>query len=81
MNHFKEEPYTFPDQKTFLDKLLKDHQMIIESLRKTIDVQDKDTRKAGTAHFLSSLVQDHETTLGILCRYINRPLPGSPMTV
>ncbi|MEO6231360.1 MAG: DNA starvation/stationary phase protection protein [Ferruginibacter sp.] len=67
----KETPGKYPPQKDMLKELLADHETIIIALRKNIDEADKKLGDAGTADFLTGLMQEHETIAWTLRRYLN----------
>ena len=54
-----------------LKELLKDHESIIIELRKDIDDCATKNKDAGTADFLTGLMEQHETTAWVLRRYLN----------
>jgi starvation-inducible DNA-binding protein len=71
LSSIKESPGKYPSSKDMLKELLKDHETIIIRLRKDIgDCTEKD-KDAGTADFLTGLMEQHETTAWILRRYLN----------
>ena len=67
----KENPGKYPSSKDMLKELLKDHETIIIQLRKNIDDCVEKSKDAGTADFLTGLMEQHETTAWILRRYLN----------
>jgi starvation-inducible DNA-binding protein len=54
-----------------IKELLKDHETVIVQLRKDIDHCTEKTKDAGTADFLTGLMEQHETTAWVLRRYLN----------
>jgi len=67
----KEAPGKYPSSKEMIKELLKDHETIIQLLRKNVaDCSDK-YKDAGTADFLTGLMEQHETTAWILRRYFS----------
>jgi len=67
----KENPGVYPSSKDMIKELLKDHETLIIQLRKDINhCADKD-KDAGTADFLTHLMEQHETTAWILRRYLS----------
>jgi starvation-inducible DNA-binding protein len=67
----KEAPGKYLSSKEILKELLKDHETIIIQLRKDIaDCADK-YNDAGTADFITGLMEQHETIAWILRRYLN----------
>ena len=67
----KESPGKYPDKNGMLKELLSDHESVIKSLRKWIDECDEKYQDAGTADFLTGLMQEHETIAWTLRRYFN----------
>jgi starvation-inducible DNA-binding protein len=67
----KEAPGKYPDKNTMLKELLGDHETIIKALRKGIEACDEKYKDAGTADFLTGLLQEHETIAWTLRRYFN----------
>jgi starvation-inducible DNA-binding protein len=67
----KESPDTYPESKTLITELLNDHEDIIKLLRTDIsDIAEK-TKDAGTADFLTKLLEVHETQAWVLRRYLS----------
>ena len=54
-----------------LDELVEDHETVIKQLPKQITACDEKHGDAGTADFLTGLMEDHETIAWILRRYLN----------
>jgi starvation-inducible DNA-binding protein len=67
----KESPGKYSSSKNMLKELLKDHEEVIIQIRKDIDYCVKKNEDAGTADFLTGLMEQHETTAWILRRYLN----------
>jgi starvation-inducible DNA-binding protein len=67
----KEYPGKYPSSKEMLQELLKDHETIIVHLRKDIDLCADKHKDAGTADFLTGLMEGHETIAWTLRRYLN----------
>ena len=67
----KETPGKNPVQKEMIRELLKDHESIITATRKNIDECDEKYKDAGTADFLTGLLQQHETIAWTLRRYLD----------
>ncbi len=67
----KESPGKYPSQKEMILELLKDHEAIIQQVRKYIDDCDKKYNDTGTADFLTDLMKEHETIAWILRRYLS----------
>ncbi|MFV8370044.1 Dps family protein [Flavobacterium sp. LB2R40] len=66
----KESPNQYPEQKEMLQEVLKDHETVIIHLRKDIDKSADENKDAGTADFLTGLLQAHETMAWTLRRYL-----------
>ncbi|HMS65964.1 MAG TPA: DNA starvation/stationary phase protection protein [Ignavibacteria bacterium] len=71
LTSIKEFPGKYPSQKEMLKELLSDHESLIVRLRKDIDECSEKIKDAGTADFLTGLMELHETIAWILRRYIN----------
>ena len=54
-----------------IKELLADHEHIIVALRKAVDDCDEKYKDAGTADFLTGLMEDHETIAWTLRRYLD----------
>jgi starvation-inducible DNA-binding protein len=67
----KESPGKYPSPKEMLKDLLMDHESIIKYLRKDIDECGDKNKDAGTADFLTGVMEQHETTSWILRRYLS----------
>jgi len=67
----KEHPGKFPIAKEMLSELLEDHENIIIEVRKEIEQCSNKYNDAGTADFLTGLMESHETMSWILRRYLN----------
>jgi starvation-inducible DNA-binding protein len=65
----KEAPGKYPGSKEMIRELLKDHETIIQSLRKYVDDCSEKYKDAGTADFLTGLMEQHETIAWVLRRY------------
>lgn len=65
----KEAPGKYSSSKEMIKELLRDHETIIIQLRKDIDDCIEKNKDAGTADFLTSLMEQHETIAWILRRY------------
>jgi starvation-inducible DNA-binding protein len=65
----KESPGKYPSSMEMIKELLKDHETCIIGLRQHIDDCAEKFKDAGTADFLTNLIQDHETTAWTLRRY------------
>ncbi len=71
LSSLKEAPGKIPSQKEMTKELLSDHEHIIVTLRKAVDDCDDRYKDAGTADFLTSLMEDHETIAWTLRRYLD----------
>lgn len=67
----KEAPGKYSSSKDMIKQLLKDHETIIILLRKDIEDCSEKYKDAGTADFITGLMEQHETTAWILRRYLN----------
>jgi len=67
----KEHPGKYSSSKDILNELLSDHEWIIMQLRKDVEECATKNKDAGTADFLTGLMEQHETTSWILRRYLN----------
>lgn len=71
LSTIKESPNQYPAQKEMLKELLADHETIIVHLRKDVDLSTQENKDAGTADFLTGMMESHETMSWILRRYLN----------
>lgn len=69
ITNLKEAPGVYPDRKEMIKELLADHETIIVNLRKAIDACQDEFKDAGTADFLTGLMEGHETNAWKLRRY------------
>lgn len=67
----KEVPGKYPGKNEMLKELLGDHEIVIKTLRKNIDDCNDKFKDAGTADFLTGLMEKHETIAWTLRRYFN----------
>lgn len=67
----KEAAGKYPVKNELLKELLKDHETVIKALRKNIDDCAEKYKDAGTADFLTGLMEKHETIAWTLRRYFN----------
>jgi len=67
----KEHPGKYPSSKEMIKELLTDHETIIIMLRKSVDDCVEKHKDAGTADFLTGLMEQHETIAWTLRRYLN----------
>lgn len=71
LSPIKENPGKYPSSKDILKELLNDHEIITIQLRKDIEESVEKNKDAGTADFLTGLMEQHETTAWVLRRYLN----------
>lgn len=67
----QESPKQYPSQKEMLKELLEDHEIIISELRKDVDAFLAENKDAGTADFLTGLMEEHETIAWTIRRYLS----------
>lgn len=67
----KEHPGRYPSKKEMIKELLTDHELLITELRKSIPECGEKNKDAVTADFLTTIMEQHETTAWILRRYLN----------
>jgi starvation-inducible DNA-binding protein len=67
----KEHPGKYESSKDMIKELHADHQTIVVRLRKDIEECAEKNKDSGTADFLTGLMEQHETTVWILGRYLN----------
>jgi len=66
----KESPKEYVSQKNMLEELLKDHEQLINEFRDFIPTFE-DCQDAGSADFITGLLQQHEKMAWILRRYLD----------
>jgi starvation-inducible DNA-binding protein len=66
----KEAPGKYPDRMEMVKELLDDNETVIKELRKAIDDCSDKYKDAGTADFLTKIMEDHESVAWILRRYL-----------
>lgn len=71
ITHLKEAPGHYPTRKEMIKELLEDHESIIVQLRKDVDECQDNFKDAGTADFLTGLMEAHETNAWKLRRYLD----------
>jgi starvation-inducible DNA-binding protein len=71
LSSIKEHPGKYESTKDTIKELLTDHETVIVQLRKDIDDCVEKNKDAGTADFLTGLMEQHETIAWILRRYLN----------
>jgi len=67
----KEHEGKYTNSKDTLKELLHDHETVIIQLRKDIDECAEKTKDAGTADFLTGIMEEHETIAWVLRRYLD----------
>jgi starvation-inducible DNA-binding protein len=67
----KEHPGKNPGKKEMIRELLKDHEAVIRELRKDVDNCGEKLKDAGTADFLTGVMEGHETIAWVLRRYLD----------
>lgn len=67
----REHPGKNPGSKAMIGELLKDHEAFIRELRKNVEACDEELEDAGTADFLTGIMEDHETIAWTLRRYLD----------
>ncbi|MFE3872471.1 Dps family protein [Flavobacterium sp. ZS1P70] len=67
----KESPNHYPSNKEMKKELLEDHETLIVQLRKDIDICAEENKDAGTADFMTGLMEQHETMAWVLRRYLS----------
>jgi len=70
LTFIKETPGYYPSSKDMVKELLGDHEAVIKELRKNVEECAKRYEDAGTADFLTKLMEDHETNAWKLRRYL-----------
>ncbi|QKJ63647.1 Dps family protein [Flavobacterium sp. M31R6] len=71
LTRLKENPNKYPSQKDMLLELLEDHETIIIEQRKDVTVCAEENNDAGSADFLTGLMEEHETMAWKLRRYLS----------
>ena len=66
----KEKPGSYPGSGDMIKELLSDHETCIIKLRKDIEECQEKYKDAGTADFLTGLMEEHETLSWQLRRYL-----------
>ena len=69
MSQLKENPGKIPTGQEMLRELVGDHETIVKSLRKNLDVVEEKYGDAGTSDFLNGLMQEHEKMAWKLRKY------------
>lgn len=71
LTSIKEYPGEYKSSKDVIAELLADHESVIVKLRKYIEQSAEENNDAGTADFLTGLMEQHETIAWVLRRYLN----------
>jgi starvation-inducible DNA-binding protein len=71
LSTLKESPNVYASKKDVIKELLNDHESIIGELRHDVNTCMDKNKDAGTADFLTGLMEQHETIAWILRRYLN----------
>lgn len=67
----KEAPGKYPSRKDMVSQLLKDHETLIQELRKDVAECEEKIKDAGTTDFLTGIMEQHETIAWVLRRYLD----------
>jgi starvation-inducible DNA-binding protein len=67
----QESPNKYLSSKDILKELLADHETMTRELRKIINMCTNETNDAGSADFLTGLLEKHESTAWIIRTYLN----------
>ncbi|MEO8086790.1 MAG: DNA starvation/stationary phase protection protein [Bacteroidota bacterium] len=71
LSSIKEYPAKYPSSKEMIKELLENHESVIIKLRKSVDACADKFKDAGSADFLTGLMEQHETIAWTLRRYLN----------
>ena len=71
-SRLKEYPAKYPDAKIMLSNLLLDHETTIHNLRADLETCDKKHHDAGTADFLTGLMEQHEKMAWMLRSFLDK---------
>ncbi len=71
LSQIKESPGKNPTAIEMVKELLQDHESVIQTLREKVDECAEKIKDAGTADFLTNLMEEHETLAWTLRRYLN----------
>ncbi len=71
ITRLKEHSKKYPEQKEMLKELLIDNEALIIALRKDVETATEKLKDAGTADFLTGLMEQHETIAWKLRRYLS----------
>jgi starvation-inducible DNA-binding protein len=67
----KESPKEYVSQKNMLQELLNDHEQLVTEYRDYIPVLENENHDAGSADFITGLLQQHEKMAWVLRRYLH----------
>ena len=70
LTSIKEHSGKYPESKDMISELLLDHEIVIKELRLFIEECAENHKDAGTADFLTGLMESHETIAWTLRRYL-----------
>ena len=70
-SRLQETPNANPKRNDMLKELANDYEKVIVELRKDIEKSQQIHKDAGTADFLTGILEQHETTTWVLRRYLN----------
>lgn len=65
----KESPKEYASQKHMLSELLENHEQLVTEFRNYIPIFEDETKDAGSADFVTGLLQEHEKMAWVLRRY------------
>lgn len=71
LSQIKESPGKNPTSIEMVKELLQDHESVVQTLREKVDECAEKIKDAGTADFLTNLMEEHETLAWTLRRYLN----------
>ncbi len=71
LTRLKESPNKYPNQKDMMKELLSDYETLIVEIRKDIETCNEKNKDAGTVDFLTTVMEQHESTAWVLRRYLN----------
>jgi starvation-inducible DNA-binding protein len=71
LTRLKEAPKKYPERTEMIKELLADHETVIVALRKDVNEAADKIKDAGTADFLTGIMEQHETIAWKLRRYFN----------
>lgn len=70
LTSLKEHPGKYPASKDMIGELLHDHETVIKELRLFLEECSENYKDAGTADFLTGVMEEHETIAWTLRRYL-----------